>query len=199
MEELNQAYWNERYEQGNTGWNIGTVSSPLKSYFDQLSQKNLRILIPGGGNGHEAEYLLSLGFSNITVLDIAPIALEKLALRFLTQIGKTVHLILGDFFEHQGQYDLIIEQTFFCALDPSLRQAYVEKMAALLSNNGRLSGLLFDTQFPAGPPFGGNRQEYQDLFSMHFNIKTLAPCYNSIPQRMGNECFIIATKKQADF
>ncbi|OYU55169.1 MAG: SAM-dependent methyltransferase [Chitinophagaceae bacterium BSSC1] len=199
MEELNQAYWNERYEQGNTGWNIGTISSPLKDYFDQLSQKNLRILIPGGGNGHEAEYLLSLGFSNITVLDIAPIALEKLALRFLTQIGKTVHLILGDFFEHQGQYDLIIEQTFFCALDPSLRQAYVEKMAALLSNNGRLSGLLFDTQFPAGPPFGGNKQEYQELFSTHFNFKTLAPCYNSIPQRMGNECFIIATKKQADF
>lgn len=199
MQELNQAYWNERYEQGNTGWNIGTVSSPLKNYFDQLPQKNLRILIPGVGNGHEAEYLLSLGFSNITVLDIAPIALEKLAMRFLPQIGKSVHLILGDFFEHQGQYDLIIEQTFFCALDPKLRQAYVEKMAALLSKNGKLSGLLFDTQFPAGPPFGGNKQEYQELFSMHFNIKTLAPCYNSIPQRMGNECFIIATKKQADF
>lgn len=199
MQELNQAYWNERYEQGNTGWNIGTVSSPLKDYFDQLSQKNLRILIPGGGNGHEAEYLLSLGFSNITVLDIAPIALEKLEQRFLPQIGNTVHLLLGDFFDHQGQYDLIIEQTFFCALDPSLRQAYVEKMAALLSKNGKLSGLLFDTQFPAGPPFGGNKQEYQDLFSTHFNFKTLAPCYNSIPQRMGNECFIIATKKQADF
>lgn len=199
MQELNQAYWNERYEQGNTGWNIGTVSSPLKIYFDQLSQKNLRILIPGGGNGHEAEYLLSLGFSNITVLDIAPKALEKLEQRFLSKIGKKIQLVLGDFFEHQGQYDLIIEQTFFCALDPSLRQAYVEKIAALLPNNGRLSGLLFDTQFPAGPPFGGNWQEYQDLFSTHFNIKTLAPCYNSIPQRMGNECFIIATKKQADF
>jgi hypothetical protein len=199
MQELNQAYWNERYEQGNTGWNIGTVSSPLKDYFDQLPQKKLRILIPGGGNGHEAEYLLSLGFTNITILDIAPIALNKLEERFQSHIGQSLHLILGDFFDHQGQYDLIIEQTFFCALDPKLRQAYVEKMAALLSNNGRLSGLLFDTQFPAGPPFGGNKQEYQDLFSTHFNFKTLAPCYNSIPQRMGNECFIIATKKQADF
>ncbi|HQR94241.1 MAG: SAM-dependent methyltransferase [Bacteroidetes bacterium 24-39-8] len=199
MEELNQAYWNQRYEQGNTGWNIGTVSTPLKFYFDQLSQKNLSILIPGGGNGHEAEYLLSLGFTNISILDIAPKALAALEERFQAHIGNTLHLIHADFFDHQGQYDLIIEQTFFCALDPKLREKYVYQMFQLLTDQGKLAGLLFDTQFPAGPPFGGNRQEYQDLFSKHFNFKTLAPCYNSIPQRMGNECFIIATKKQADF
>ncbi len=197
MPELNQAYWNERYEQGNTGWNIGKVSTPLKQYFDQISNKSLSILIPGGGNGHEAEYLLSLGFTNITVLDIAPIALNKLEQRFQIHIGQSLGLILGDFFEHQGQYDLIIEQTFFCALDPSLRKAYVHKMLNLLKEGGKIAGLLFDTQFQNGPPFGGNRQEYQDLFSTLFNIKTLAPCYNSIPQRMGNECFIIAIKKQA--
>ncbi len=63
MEELNQAYWNQRYEKGNTGWNIGTISTPLKHYFDQISNKSINILIPGGGNGHEAEYLLSLGFT----------------------------------------------------------------------------------------------------------------------------------------
>lgn len=199
MEDLNQAYWNERYEKGNTGWNIGTVSTPLKHYFDQISNKSIRILIPGGGNGHEAEYLLSLGFTNITVLDIAPIALNILEERFSKSNGQSLHLILGDFFDHQGQYDLIIEQTFFCALDPKLRPAYVQKMADLLAMNGKLSGLLFDTQFQNGPPFGGTMQEYQDLFSFHFIIKTLASCYNSIPQRMGNECFIIAIKKQADF
>lgn len=197
MEELNQAYWNQRYEKGNTGWNIGTVSTPLKNYFDQISNKQLRILIPGGGNGHEAEYLLSLGFTNITVLDIAPIALNQLEKRFHDHIDQSLYLILGDFFDHQGQYDLIIEQTFFCALDPKLRPAYVQKMASLLSSNAKLAGLLFDTQFPEGPPFGGSKQEYQALFSTHFNIKTLEACYNSIPPRMGNECFIIAIKKQA--
>lgn len=197
MPELNQAYWNERYEQGNTGWNIGTVSTPLKQYFDQISSKSLSILIPGGGNGHEAEYLLSLGFTNITVLDIAPIALNKLEERFQSHIGQSLGLILGDFFDHQGQYDLIVEQTFFCALDPKRRPAYIQKMAALLSKNGKLSGLLFDTQFQNGPPFGGDRQEYLNLFETAFHIKILEPCYNSIPQRMGNECFIIATKKQS--
>lgn len=32
--------------------------APLKVYFDQLTNKDLKILIPGGGNSHEAEYLL---------------------------------------------------------------------------------------------------------------------------------------------
>ncbi len=105
----------------------------------------------------------------------------------------------SDFFEHSRTTTiLIVEQTFFCAIDPTFTpQVRRKNERALLSKNGKLSGLLFDTQFQNGPPFGGTMQEYQDLFSFHFNIKTLASCYNSIPQRMGNECFIIATKKQA--
>lgn len=199
MEALNHDYWNSRYEQGKTGWDIGSVSTPLKAYFDQLTNKDLKILIPGGGNGHEAEYLLSLGFTNISILDIASIALERLAMRFEPSIGKTLHLIHGDFFDQHGQYDLIIEQTFFCALNPELRENYVHQMAQLLKPSGKLVGLLFDTQFPSGPPFGGNQQEYQTIFSKQFDIKKLEFCYNSIAPRMGNECFIIAIKKQADF
>lgn len=195
MEELNQAYWNHRYEIGNTGWNIGHISTPLKTYFDQLTNKDISILIPGGGNGHEAEYLLSLGFTNVTILDIASIAIGLLEKRFSQFKDKCVHLIETDFFEHQGQYNLIIEQTFFCALDPLLRKKYVQKMDQLLKPNGKLVGLLFDTQFPSGPPFGGSKQEYQEIFETQFYIKTLAPCYNSIAPRMGNECFMIAIKK----
>lgn len=196
MEALNQSYWNGRYEQGNTGWDIGRVSTPLKAYFDQLTNKDISILIPGGGNGHEAAYLLSLGFNNISILDIASKALDQLRLRFQPFIGNSLQLIHANFFDHQGEYDLIIEQTFFCALDPSLRVEYTIQMAKLLKPTGKLVGLLFDTQFPAGPPFGGTQQEYQAILDTHLNIKTLEPSYNSIAPRMGKECFIIATKKQ---
>ncbi|HXH19987.1 MAG TPA: hypothetical protein VNJ07_12995 [Chitinophagales bacterium] len=34
-----------------------------------------------------------------------------------------VRLIHRDFFKHQGRYDLIIEQTFFCAINPKPRPA----------------------------------------------------------------------------
>jgi hypothetical protein len=34
-------------------------------------------------------------------------------------------VLLGDF-NHKGEYDLIIEQTFFCALPPVMRQNMLE-------------------------------------------------------------------------
>ncbi|MCK5638563.1 MAG: SAM-dependent methyltransferase, partial [Flavobacteriaceae bacterium] len=87
-------------------------------------------------------------------------------------------------------------QTFFCSLSPELRSNYVEKMASLLNDNGKLIGLLFD--FPLteeGPPYGGSLSEYMNSFSKEFNTITLERCYNSIKPRDGRELFIIFEKK----
>jgi SAM-dependent methyltransferase len=104
--------------------------------------------------------------------------------------------VQSDFFDHQDSYDLILEQTFFCALSPSLRNDYVTHMHRLLKSGGKLVGLLF--QFPlteSGPPFGGSATEYLDRFEPLFSIQTLETCYNSIPPRQGNELFFIFNKK----
>ncbi len=61
-------------------------------------------------------------------------------------LGNT-NIILGDFFKHKGEYELVLEQTFFCAINPSLRKNYVAKMKELLLLNGKLVGVLFDWQF----------------------------------------------------
>ena len=69
--------------------------------------------------------------------------------------------------------------------------------ANLLSEKGKISGLLFN--FPLteeGPPFGGSVEEYVNLFSNTFLIKTLELAYNSIKPREGNELFFIFTKKK---
>lgn len=49
---LDAHYWNERYQNSATGWDIGAVSTPLKEYIDQLDSKEIRILIPGCGNAY---------------------------------------------------------------------------------------------------------------------------------------------------
>lgn len=188
---LSKDYWNNRYAENATGWNIGKISTPLKGYIDQLTNKSCSILIPGGGNGHEAIYLAENGFTDITIVDFSPIAIASLENIIEQNSISSIQLICADFFELIGSYDLIIEQTFFCALDPQLRAAYIKKMAALLRPNGKLVGLLFNTDFKVSPPFGGKLSDYQEQFSKHFEIIKMEPCYNSIAPRAGNELFFI--------
>lgn len=193
---LDQTFWENRYVLKETGWDLGEVSPPIKAYIDQLTDKNLRILIPGCGNTYEAEYLLNNGFTNITVIDISPTLIDNLKTKFKNNTNITI--VLGDFFALEGVFDLIIEQTFFCALDRSLRQLYCDKMNALLSNSGKLVGLLFNREFEtAGPPFGGCEEEYRQLFSETFDIVTLSNSYNSYFKRANAELFTIFKKKKS--
>ncbi len=187
---LDGRYWTDRYVQGTTGWDIGYASPPIQQYLDQIENKGIRILIPGAGNAYEAQYAYVNGFKNVYVLDISGKPLESLKTR-MPAFPKE-QLLLEDFFHHTGKYDLILEQTFFCALHPDLRELYVENMKELLHPGGKLVGVLFDRQFhSAGPPFGGNLKDYMTYFQSHFRIHTWEPCYNSIEQRMGTELFMI--------
>ena len=191
--ELNKTYWETRYQNNETGWDAGSITTPLKDYIDQLTNKDLKILIPGAGNGYEFDYLIQKGFTNVFVIDIAPSPLESIKKR---NPEYSSHLLLGDFFELNETFDLVLEQTFFCALDPKLRIHYVSKMHQLLHPNGKLAGLLFD--FPLtneGPPFGGSKEEYSELFSNKFQIKTLEKAHNSIKPREGKELFFIFEAK----
>lgn len=190
---LDQNFWNSRWEKGEIGWDIGSASTAISEYFLHVENKDLKILIPGCGNAHEAELLLEEGFKNLTLLDIAPKACELISKRFSHH---EVEVICEDFFEHQGKYDVIVEQTFFCALDVNLRAKYVEKMHSLLNEGGKIVGLLFNKDFGNPfPPFGGNEEEYRKLFDEKFEIKTLEKCYNSIKPRANTEVFINFIKK----
>ncbi|MBB6611911.1 methyltransferase [Pontibacter sp. Tf4] len=193
-QDFNAAYWQERYLSNQTGWDTQGITTPLKAYFDQLQNKDLRILIPGCGNAYEAEYLFNQGFTQVYVADVAPAPLENFSER-VKDFPKD-HLLLQNFFDLQGQYDLIVEQTFFCALNPDLRAAYARKCAELLVPGGRLVGLLFDTTFEHdGPPFGGSAEEYRAYFAPYFHFRHFERAYNSIPPRQGRELFINLQKK----
>lgn len=190
---LDNNYWSKRYQTQQTGWDIGSISPPLKAYFAQLTNKNLKILIPGAGNAYEAEYLHNNGFNNVFVVDISEEPIKNFQERCPS--FKREHLIIGDFFELDLTFDLIIEQTFFCALDPSLRNAYAVKMKELLKPNGKVVGVLFDDPlFKDHPPFGGNKQEYLTYFESVFKEVALERCYNSLPPRANRELFMTLLK-----
>jgi SAM-dependent methyltransferase len=190
-------YWSERYRGNDIPWDTGGVTTPIKEYIDHLKNRDLRILIPGAGSGYEAEYGFKQGFKNIFVIDLSTEALHRLQQR-CPEFPEN-QLIHGDFFTLSGAFDLILEQTFFCALPPDLRTAYIAKMNDLLVPGGYLAGVLFDDPLNDDhPPFGGDETVYRSYFFPTFEEKIMARCYNSIGPRKDRELFIELRKRKTD-
>ncbi|WP_316930386.1 class I SAM-dependent methyltransferase [Formosa agariphila] len=121
-------------------------------------------------------------------MDVSKIALEHFKHRVPT--FPKAHLMHKNFFDLDLIFDLIIEQTFFCAITPSLRPEYAKKVNALLKPKGKVVGLLFNVPLHKDrPPFGGHRAEYYSYFENNFNIKLMESSYNSHPSRSGKELF----------
>lgn len=197
MDKNSKEYWNSQYEANDIGWDIGYASPPIATYIEQLKSKDISILIPGCGNGYEASLLLEKGFSNITVIDIAPLLTDALKKKFADRLGKGIEVVTGDFFQLKGSFDLVLEQTFMSTMPPNLRVAYRDKMFELVKPGGKLAGVIFASEFSdEGPPFGTDREQYKKLFEDKFKIKTMEICYNSIPRRAGNELFIILQREK---
>lgn len=196
MEEANKldaSYWNNRYLQNKTGWDIGYRNNIHTDFVEKNYDVHARILEPGAGNAYEASYLHSKGFVNTYALDYAP----EVKQRFLKNNPDfpEKQYIISDFFAVEEQYDLVLEQTFFCALHPSLRPDYVQKMHKILHTGGKLFGVLFNFEKTDGPPYGGSEQEYRQLFDEKFDILRMEPTTKSIQQRKGNELIIELVKK----
>lgn len=189
MIDLSEFFWENKYKKNKIGWDLGEVSPPLKTYFDQLTNKDLKILIPGGGNSYEAEYLFNRGFNNTYVVDVSKTALDNIKNR--VPEFPSSQLIHANFFHLNDTFDLIIEQTFFCAINPNLRANYAVKMKDLLNEKGKLVGVLFDAKLNKDhPPFGGNIKEYTTYFEPYFRMDVFTKCYNSFHNRQEMELFI---------
>ena len=188
-------YWNSRYIENNIPWDIGSIAPILQAKLDSLSDsKELKILIPGAGLAHEAAYLHHQGFPHVFVCDWAEAAFDHIE-KQCPDFPKE-HLLVRDFFELDVKVDVIVEQTFFCAIPRNRRKDYAKKAASLLNNGGRLIGLLFASEFEReGPPHGGSQEEYLTYFSPYFDILVMEKSTGSIKPRMGNELYLELKKK----
>ena len=68
---LNENFWNNKYLDNDTGWDLGIISPSIKKWFDTKKNKGLQILVPGAGKGYEVKYGYDYGFNNIHYLDIS--------------------------------------------------------------------------------------------------------------------------------
>lgn len=183
-QEVDAAFWQGRYQAGDTGWDQGAPSPGLVDFLAHKDYEPGSVLVPGCGRGHDARALAHAGFHVIGV-DVADSAIHD-AEEWARSSGLT-----GIRFEHAdmfdlapalyGPYDWIFEHTFFCAIDPASRDQYMALMADLLKPDGLLLGVFYNIQPETGPPFGCTRAELMERFSPQFTL-----VYECVPRSFPN-------------
>ena len=191
---LDKSYWENRWVNSETGWDINGPSPAIIDLVLKCCKRSDKILFPGAGSAHDAAHLFhEYGFQNIYICDWAETPLEIFKEQNPTFPKEQV--LHTNYFELKQSFDFIVEQTFFCAIDPTLRSQYALKSRELLRPDGVLMGLLFNRIFDRkGPPFGGNKEEYITLFKEKFEIETLEESQKSITPRKGYELIFVFRK-----
>lgn len=173
----NRDFWNEKYIQNHTPWDINEAAPEIVKYFDKVFDKEKikkLIAIPGCGKGHDAFYIASKNFE-VYGFDFAEEAINFCNKKKDKLNLEKIHFYNTDFFSLLGdnkwkeKFDFVIEHTFYCALNPSLKEKYIETINYILKKNGKLLGLFFiDPDKKDGPPFGSSLSEIRDLFKYGF-------------------------------
>ena len=152
---LRRGFWNGKYADRHTPWDLGRESEPVRRLAASHFPSAGRVLIPGCGRGYEAVYLAERGY-RVTAVDFA-----DEAVRFLRELagekGVILEILQEDLFSldaaRNGTFDVLLEQTCFCAIDPSLYRDYEQMAHRLLAPGGRLLGVFMEVKDIEGPPY----------------------------------------------
>lgn len=171
---LDVNFWQERYDSGNTPWDLGGASPHfvelLESHADELPPGKMAVL--GAGRGHDAALFAAAGF-DVVGFDYAPGAIQESSARY----GDRVRFEQADIFDpalttpgsefHQA-FDYVLEHTCFCAIHPRQRTAYVETAAGLLKPGGKLIGIFWEHGDTDGPPYSTTETDLDQHFAGRF-------------------------------
>jgi trans-aconitate methyltransferase len=160
----NMNIWEQRYQNGQTGWDRGDVSPALLRWLNDGLLKPGRIVVPGCGRGHEVVLLARRGF-DVIALDVAPSPVAELKQRLVDE-GLSATVLQEDVLQWQPEkpVDAVYEQTCLCALEPALWLPYERQLHRWLQPGGKLFALFMQTGREGGPPHHCDMKEMTALF-----------------------------------
>ena len=146
----------------------------------------MKVLVPGCGTGYEVRFFAERGH-DVLGIDFADEAVES-ARRALGRFANRVRK--ADFFSlAEGQFDLVYERAFLCALPRALWPDWARCMAELVRAGGELAGFFYLDDNQRGPPFGTSKDELKRLLGRAFELSSeqAVPPADSIPVFAGKE------------
>uniref|UniRef100_A0A7S4F4J4 S-adenosyl-L-methionine-dependent methyltransferase n=1 Tax=Chrysotila carterae TaxID=13221 RepID=A0A7S4F4J4_CHRCT len=166
-----ESMWSKGLGKGEA-FDVGSASGTLVRYLSRTPKLDLAqgaaALVPGCGRAYDALALASHGYSRVVALDLSSTAVnaakEELKTAADTEAAARVEVCCGDFFSYQGQFDLIWDCTFLCALEPSVRAEWAKQQKSLLKPGGLLLTCIFPiVDKEGGPPFAMSVPLVRDL------------------------------------
>ena len=192
-------FWNKRYLDYNTAWDIGSPTPILTNYLIK-NKKIGKVCVLGCGNGHDALEFAKYN-NDVYAVDFAEQALNNLN-EASNKNRLMINLVNEDIFNLRNNYDtffdLVFEYTCFCAIDPERREEYFDVVHGILKKDGLLFAIFIplDKEINRdGPPFGVDLKQIEKIISNKFEIIENKFSDLSIKPRKDREKLVILKKK----
>lgn len=182
--------WEKCWSEDVTPWDLGRVTPVVADLVERNDLPTGRALVPGCGSGYDVLALAS-PTRHVVGLDLSVTAIKR-AYQVLTENhASSVEFVCTDFFTYKpdASFDLILDYTFFCALEPSLRPLWASKMAELLAPDGELITIMFPmAEHDGGPPYAVSLEAYEKTLHLHgFQCNLFQENVLAVDQRKGRE------------
>ncbi|KFK37216.1 hypothetical protein AALP_AA4G228900 [Arabis alpina] len=166
MSEDTSGGWEKSWEEGATPWDLGKPTPIIVHLNETGSLPNGRALVPGCGTGYDV-VAMACPDRHVVGLDVSKTAVERSSKKFSSlPNAKYFSFLCEDFFtwELAEKFDLIVDYTFFCAFEPSVRPLWAQRTEKLLKPDGELITLMFPIEERAGgPPYTVSVSDYEKV------------------------------------
>lgn len=189
-------FWSDIYRADDAGWELNEPSPSFKDLLPRLKLPKSRVLVLGCGSGNDAAFFAEHGHV-VTSVDISAEALKNAKAKYghmtnIQWVKMDIFKLPRDF---DQAFDIVVEHTCYCAIDPIQRPQLVKTWIQCLVPGGHLMGVFFGMDKMKGPPFGGTEWELRERLKRSFHFIFWGRSHESIQRRDGKEFVVYAQKK----
>lgn len=187
MDVSESGYWKERYQVGEARWDLG---GPCPVFVELLASPRApprgRVAFPGCGQGHDVRLFVEHGYDAVGFdFAVRPEGVPLVNLDVF-QLGRV----------YPGAFDVIVEYTCYCAIDPKRRPEYATALRDALRPGGMLVALAFPVDGrEGGPPFAVDEGEITGVLGAGLELLHIETPKSSVEPRLGRERLALFRKR----